>query len=379
MRGVVLRPGRGAVFETDVPEPELTCDDLGHSWALVRVLRAGLCGTDIEMVEGYKGGFEGVFGHEFVGEVVKISGENHGKIHIGQRVVGEINMPCHKCAVCAKGMDTVAARNHCLDRKCLGIWNHGGTFAEFLTLPVANLFAVDDSIPDEIACFAEPVAAACRITEQLEKEFFVGNPLPNAPPQINVAVIGDGKLGLLITAVLLEQLPRIVYDKGGRSKVTLFGRHQDKIDIIASQPWKTEFEAVQSTPEAIAAHESCFDLCVEATSAPAGFAAATHITRPLGTIVLKTTCSPTKTDAGGAEATLATSNQARTALVVKEQRVVGSRCGPFEPAVAFLRDSSSIRAVLSQMLQHVYPLEEFAAAMAKARSKGVLKVQLQVA
>ncbi|GBG26573.1 D-arabinitol dehydrogenase 1 [Hondaea fermentalgiana] len=392
MKGVALRPGRGACVEHDLDAPRLPEDD-DNAWALVRVLRAGICGTDLEMLEGYKGGFEGVFGHEFVGEVIEINpgkagqiaGGDGGEITVGDRVVGEINLPCGKCAICSRAAQAtaagasagdqvvVAARNHCPHRKCLGIVGHGGVFAEQLTLPVANLFRVDDSIPDELACFAEPLAAGCRVAEQLAPDVAAFGKEDASDTLdgegVNIAVIGDGRLGLLVAAALLEQL--------ASGTVTLFGRHETKMSILSSQKWSgARLQVVQSTPEAITSNASSFDVCVEATATPGGFAAAVQLTRPLGTVVLKSTCSASKMDPAGLEATLASSNDARSSVVVKELRVLGSRCGPFAPALRLLRESTPLRAVLLRMVDHVLYLDDFHDALTKAKARGALKVQL---
>eukprot|EP00904_Undaria_pinnatifida_P013889 jgi/Undpi1/9630/HiC_scaffold_27.g12086.m1 len=206
--------------------------------ALVRVLRAGVCNTDLELLEGYMG-FAGIVGHEFVGIVEKIAGGDESGQHshlVGKRVVGEINLACTQCPVCEAGGDR--ARNHCPKRTVLGILNKHGTYAEFLTLPCRNLYVVPDSVSDAAAVFAEPLAAACRIVEQ-----------GLAPAAAKAAVLGDGKLGLLIAEVLARRgTPSAATISGGGGggggdeglsggpvgSTTLIGRHQEKMEMCCA-------------------------------------------------------------------------------------------------------------------------------------------------
>jgi len=291
--------------------------------ALVRVRLAGICNTDLEIVRGYMG-FRGVLGHEFVGTVE----EAEDRSLIGQRVVGEINAYCGECPTCRAGRPT-----HCPHRTTLGIWERDGAFAEYLTLPVRNLHAVPDGISDEEAVFTEPLAAALEILEQVHLR-----------PTDRVVVLGDGKLGLLVAQALALT---------GCDLLTV-GRHREKLAILARRGIPTLLEA---EAEGLAA-----DVVVECTGRPEGFAAARRILRPRGTLVLKSTYY------GYVEADL-------TGLVVDEITLVGSRCGPFPPALRLLQHGLvDVRSLISA----VYPLARGVEAFTRAAEPGVLKVLLQV-
>ncbi len=291
--------------------------------ALVRVRLAGICNTDLEIVRGYMG-FRGVLGHEFVGTVE----EAEDRSLIGQRVVGEINAACGECPTCRAGRPT-----HCPYRTTLGIWGRDGAFAEYLTLPVRNLHAVPDTVSDEEAVFTEPLAAALEILEQVHLR-----------PTDRVVVLGDGKLGLLVAQALALM---------GCDLLTV-GRHREKLAILARRGIPT---ARESEAEGLTA-----DVVVECTGRPEGFAAARRILRPRGTLVLKSTYH------GRVEADL-------TGLVVDEITLVGSRCGPFPPALRLLqRGLVDVRALVSA----TYPLVQGVEAFARAAEPGVLKVLLRV-
>jgi len=291
--------------------------------ALVRVRLAGICNTDLEIVRGYMG-FRGVLGHEFVGTVE----EAEDRSLIGQRVVGEINAYCGECSTCRAGRPT-----HCPHRTTLGIWGRDGAFAEYLTLPVRNLHKVPDTISDEEAVFTEPLAAALEILEQVHLR-----------PTDRVVVLGDGKLGLLVAQALALM----------GCDLLAVGRHREKLAILARRGIPT---ALESEAEGLAA-----DVVVECTGRPEGFAAARRILRPRGTLVLKSTYH------GRVEADL-------TGLVVDEITLVGSRCGPFPPALRMLqRGLVDVRSLISA----VYPLAQGVEAFARAAEPGVLKVLLRV-
>lgn len=291
--------------------------------ALVRVRLAGICNTDLEIVRGYMG-FRGVLGHEFVGTVE----EAEDRSLIGQRVVGEINAACGECPTCRAGRPT-----HCPNRTTLGIWGRNGAFAEYLTLPVRNLHVVPDTISDEEAVFTEPLAAALEILEQVHLR-----------PTDRVVVLGDGKLGLLVAQALALT---------GCDLLTV-GRHREKLAILARRGIPT---ALESEAEGLTA-----DVVVECTGRPEGFAAARRILRPRGTLILKSTYH------GQVEADL-------TGLVVDEITLVGSRCGPFPPALRLLqRGLVDVRALVSA----TYPLAQGVEAFARAAEPGVLKVLLRV-
>ncbi len=291
--------------------------------ALVRVLQAGICATDLELVQGYMG-FQGVLGHEFVG-IVEDAPDAYLK---GTRVVGEINAACRICPVCRAGRPT-----HCPHRTTLGIDRRDGAFADFLCLPACNLHPLPDEITNDQAVFAEPLAAACQILEQV-----------SVSPTDRVLVMGDGKLGLLCAQVL-HHAP---------CRVTVMGRHRDKLKILADRGI--------STCQAHDTVASGFDVVVEATGTPDGFARASASVRPRGIIVLKSTHRHhTSVD--------------MTALVINEVQVVGSRCGPFLPALALLREQA---VDVRPLLQKRFPLEQGTEAMACAATPGVLKVVLDM-
>ena len=308
--------------------------------AVIKVLRAGICSTDLEITRGYVPGYDHTLGHEFVGRVVDAPGEPS---LVGSRVVGEINCPCEPCT----HPDPVFVRNHAPVRTVLGIIGKDGTMAEFCTLPVANLHSVPDDVSDAEACFAEPLAAACRIVEQHAIQ-----------PGDAVAVIGDGKLGILIAHVLASQ---------GFS-IAFFGRHERKLALVPAAARRVVVTAATASEEAAA-----FDVVVEASGSPQGIQLALALTRPLGTLVLKSTCS-TATEASAAATWGAIAND----VVVNEKRIVGSRCGPFPPAMELLRDAATKRLV-NAMVDAAVPLADGAAAMEAAGRKGALKVQLVMA
>ncbi len=302
----------------DYPLPALVPGE-----ALVRVRLAGICNTDLEIVRGYMG-FRGVLGHEFVGVVEDCADPSL----IGQRVVGEINAHCGECSFCRAGMPT-----HCPNRTTLGIWGRDGAFAEYLTLPIRNLHIVPDEIPDEEAVFTEPLAAALEILEQV----------PIRPTQ-RVVVLGDGKLGLLVAQVLALT----------GCDLLVVGHHAEKLAILARREIATAREGEVDGPPA--------DIVVECTGRPEGFAVAKHLLRPRGTLVLKSTYH------GRVEADL-------TSLVVDEITLVGSRCGPFPPALRLLQHRwVDVRPLIGA----TYPLEDGIAAFARAAEPGMLKVLLRV-
>lgn len=289
-----------------------------HGEALIEVRLAGICATDLEMVGGYKG-FRGVLGHEFVGTVIACDdGE-----WIGRRVVGEINIGCGECYFCRQGI-----RSHCLSRRAIGINGRDGAFAEYVALPVINLHAVPDGVPDDAAVFAEPLAAALQVLDQVE----IG-------PEDRVGVVGDGRLGLLVGQVLATT----------GAPVSVVGRHPEKLALAAGWGLQT------GSPE------QKLDLVVDCTGSPAGLNAALELVRPRGTLVLKSTYrGPAAVD--------------MTRVVVDEIRLIGSRCGPFAPALELLRSG---RIDVASLIMAVYPLADGLRALERATRPGVLKVLLQ--
>jgi threonine dehydrogenase-like Zn-dependent dehydrogenase len=292
--------------------------------ALVRVTLSGICNTDLEIVRGYAG-FEGTIGHEFVGVVESSPDETQ----IGRRVVGEINAGCGKCNLCASGDS-----RHCASRTVLGIVGRDGAHAEFLRLPAVNLLPVPDEVPDEHAVFVEPLAAALGITERVA---VTGN--------TTLAVIGDGKLGLLCAQALAAR----------GASVTLIGKHENKLQIAA----RRGIDVLEVDRATKLNHE--FDVVVEASGSELGFALAVQLLRPRGVLVLKSTFhGKTPIDA--------------SRLVVDEITVVGSRCGRFAPALELLaRDLVDVDSLISEE----YPLNAGISAMQRAAEKGVLKVLLR--
>jgi threonine dehydrogenase-like Zn-dependent dehydrogenase len=301
----------GALTVRDAPKPS---PRPGH--VLVRVRLAGICNTDIELLRGYYG-FRGRPGHEFVGE----------RADTGARVAGEINLACGRCDWCARGLG-----RHCPRRTVLGIVKHPGAFAEWLTLPAENLFPVPDHISDAHAVFIEPVAAACEILEQTE--------LPANEP---VAVLGDGKLGLLIAQVLAAH----------GAEVHLWGKHPHKLKIARKCGIATRLPQQKA--------RAPYKLTVEATGSAAGLRAAVAMTRPRGTLVMKSTIHG---DTGLAMAP----------VIVNEITLLGSRCGRFAPAIELIA-AGKLR--LDAMIDCEYPLTEAPAAFARAMTPGVLKVLLR--
>lgn len=286
--------------------------------SLVRVVRAGICNTDLEIVKGYMG-FRGVLGHEFVGIV------EEGEMR-GARVVGEINAYDGTCPTCLRGDVT-----HCPNRTTLGIVNRDGAFAEYLTLPARNLHRVPDSVSDAQAVFVEPLAAACEITDRI-----------HIRPTDRVCVIGDGKLGLLCAQVL---------HLTGCDLLTI-GRHANKLEIL-----RRRGIATTTDPDSIRGR---FDVVVDCTGHASGFDLARKLTRPRGTLVLKSTFH------GGQDTTFAP-------IVIDEISIIGSRCGPFAPALRLLEKKL---VDVDTMISAEYPLTRGIEAFERAVAPGVLKVQI---
>jgi len=290
-------------------------------FALIRLIYGGICNTDLELQRGYYG-FSGTPGHEFVGEVVEADRADL----IGQRVVGEINLACGQCDWCGRSLE-----RHCPKRTVLGIVKHPGAFRQFLTLPEQNLHIVPKTVTNKQAVFVEPLAAACEILEQVR--------IPQGAP---VAVLGDGKLGLLIAQVLHAHGAEVMH----------FGRHPSKLRI--SRDAGIETTLAKSLPM------QAYDWVVDATGSAEGLQQAVGMTRPRGTLILKSTVHG-----------LVPVNTAP--VIVNELTLVGSRCGPFAPALRLLK-SGKVR--VDALISGVMPLSEARAAFARAAEKGVLKVLL---
>ncbi len=313
---------------------------LRPGWALVRVCVAGICNTDVEILRGYHD-FRGTPGHEFVGQVAEVKGVSAGarKIWMGRRVCGAINVACSAygfkpvCEFCRRGLKT-----HCARRTVLGIVAHDGAFAEYLALPLENLHGVPDDVVDEQAVFVEPLAAACEILEQVDvKEFR------------SAAVLGDGKLAQLIVRVLRTAIPRVV----------MYGKHEKKLALARRAGIRTK--KVRGDAGDLRRVKESYALLVEATGSPKGLALAQQMTEPRGMLVLKSTfhgAAPVET----------------WPIVVKEINVVGSRCGPFEKAMALLR-SGKVEPRL--LITRTFPLGGAAKAIRFAQQAGVMKVLLK--
>ncbi|MBU1700380.1 MAG: alcohol dehydrogenase catalytic domain-containing protein [Candidatus Eisenbacteria bacterium] len=299
---------------------------------LLKVSLAGVCATDLEITRGYMD-FTGVLGHEFVGRVVKtgkpLLGGEDDVFRKGQRVAGEINLPCHRCPMCRKGFP-----NHCYKRTVLGIAGKDGVFARYVTLPATNLYPIPPSVPDEKAVFTEPLAAALRILEQVVIE-----------PSTRVLVVGDGRLGIL-NAMVLSRMSR---------HVTLVGRHPNKMALI--EPYGVKTMPVSKAGKL----RRSFAVTVDASGDPKGWEFALTKLQPRGVLVVKTT-----------------THQSRiwnpAPLVIDEIIVVGSRCGPFDDALEWLEDELIDPTPL---ITERYTLAEGLKAMDHAARPDALKILIK--
>ncbi|MEB3274662.1 MAG: MDR/zinc-dependent alcohol dehydrogenase-like family protein [Prochlorothrix sp.] len=304
-------------WRTDLPTPHPSAGE-----ALVRVLRAGICNTDLELLRGYYP-YQGIPGHEFVGVV-----ETGDDTLQGQRVVGEINAACGQCSFCQRGIPT-----HCQNRTVLGIVQRNGAFAEYLSLPVVNLHPVPDSVTTEAATFTEPLAAALEIQEQVRVN-----------PGDRVLVVGDGKLGQLVAQTLALT----------GCDLQVLGRHPEKLGRLETMD-------IATTVDPTVADRS-FDVAVDCTGHPSGFDTARTALKPRGTLVMKSTYAGNLSiDA--------------SALVVDEITVVGSRCGPFDKALALL---ASGQVEVESLIQGQYPLDRALEAFDQAQTRGQLKILLSL-
>jgi threonine dehydrogenase-like Zn-dependent dehydrogenase len=304
---------------SDIPKPDKNDE------AIIQVSMAGICNTDLEIVRGYAG-FEGTLGHEFVGTV--ISAPNSTLIN--KRIVGEINAGCGRCHLCKAGDS-----RHCPNRTVLGIHGRDGTFAELVSLPVENLLTVPDSVPDKYAVFTEPLAAAYGILERVQ-----------ISKGSRVAVIGDGKLGLLCAQVIQHAL---------ESSILLIGKHDEKLKL--ARKWNIDTKLLGD----IRGSSREFDVVVEASGSATGFSLALSLLRPLGILVLKSTFHGT-TEINAAP------------IVVDEISIVGSRCGRFEPALKLLENKA---IDVESLIDEEYPLSQGIKAMERARERGTLKILLR--
>lgn len=308
--------GKQIILDKNFPDPK-------SDETLIRVNLAGICGTDLEILDGYME-YNGILGHEFVGTVEK----SRNPMMIGKRVVGEINAGCGKCDSCMNGME-----RHCPLRTVLGILKRDGAFAEFLSLPEKNLHIIPDSISDEQAVFVEPLAAAFEIKEQVSLK-----------PEWNVAVVGDGRLAQLIIQVI----------KLTCSNITCFGRHESKLEGLVKSGIKIKI-GIESTDKQL------FDLVVEATGSNSGFVDTMKLVKPRGIVILKSTIASRE-------------NLDLTPIIINEITLIGSRCGLFKPAIDAL--ASGVISVDS-LIDSTYSLEKFEDAIIHAKKPNTLKVFLK--
>ena len=314
MKAVVLRDGE-LKFENNY-HPILSSSEVE-----VQVLQAGVCETDLQLVQGYMG-FSGVLGHEFVGIA------QTGKFS-GQRVVGEINCACNNCSYCSKGL-----QNHCPHRTVVGIFNHDGAFAERVSIPETNLHVIPDNITDDQAVFVEPLAAAFQIPTQVDLSCFG-----------KIVLLGDGRLGNLCAQVISLH----------NSSLTVVGKHEEKLSRLKSLEIETtllgDFNEKQTA-----------DLVVDCTGSRSGIEAALQIAMPRGTIILKSTF------AGQDGPNLAE-------IVIHEINLIGSRCGPFETAIQALEDKS---IDVDSLITSRFPIDQAIHAFETAKRKDQLKVLLEM-
>ena len=308
-------------YRDDARQPEPLAGE-----ALVKVRLAGICGTDLEILKGYYP-YSGIPGHEFVGEIVLAPDQPN---RVGQRVVGEINVTCGSCRYCLSAQPT-----HCENRSVLGIKNRDGAFADYLCLPLKNLMAVPDTVSDEAAVFVEPLAAALEIQEQI-----------HIRSTDRVLVLGAGRLGQLIAQTLVPV----------DCDLTVVARHKNQQALLNGRQiaWIDEH----------AIRQRAFDIVIEATGRAKGVKLAQQAVRPRGIIVLKSTTSEQK----GAQLNF-------SSLVVDEITLVGSRCGPFAPALHLLEKQIIDPTIL---ITGRYQISEALAAFEQAALPGALKIILNL-
>ena len=322
-------PMTGLVFEENTlsVRTDLDCPTPKAGEALIKIRQGGICNTDLELVKGYMG-FQGILGHEFVGDVVEASGAEQW---VGKRVCADINAACEQ-ANTMNHCDTCGHPHHCPNRTVIGIDRHHGAFTDYLVAPIRNLYEVPDGVSDDAAVFCEPLAAAFEIPEQVTIE-----------RNQEIIVLGDGKLGLLIAMALRQVCEH----------VTLAGRHPDKLALVDSLDIETVLSAQLDRPLSA-------DVVVEATGTAGGLQQAMELAKPRGTIVLKSTV------ADGTALNLAP-------IVINELTLLGSRCGPFDKALAALEQA---KLPVEALIQGRYSLSQGLEAMEHAQKKGTLKILL---
>lgn len=307
-------------LEKNYPNPIVKDNEV-----LIKTSMVGICNTDYEITLGYMG-YKGVLGHEFVG-VIENVGKNAPKDLIGKRVVGEINCACNSCSWCGHNL-----QRHCPNRQTLGIWQKDGCFSEYFTLPYENVIPISDKISDEIATFTEPLAAANEILEQI-----------HIKPDYKVALVGDGKLGLCISMVFSAMNVDFVH----------IGKHDEKLKISKDLGAKTILLSDLND-----SYKKSFDVVIEATGSVSGFETSASLTKPRGTLVLKSTIA-------------ATQGLNLAPIVVDEITIVGSRCGQFKPLLRLLEEG---KINPTPLIDSIYSVDDFENAFAKNAQKNTLKV-----
>jgi alcohol dehydrogenase len=300
---------------------DYTKPSIEKGWAVVKVLKAGICNTDLEIIKGYMG-FKGILGHEFVGIVEECSNTEW----LGKRVAGEINFGCNNCEWCKCGLG-----RHCPNRTTLGISNADGCMADYCKIPIDCLIEIPDNISNNKAVFIEPLSAACEILEQLEN---------NITGKEKVIILGDGKLGILCSWVLTTAF----------EDVTLVGRHKSKLELASWNRLKTTTD-INSISSA--------DIVVEATGTSGGFNTAINICKPRGKIILKSTVADQKP-------------VNMTKIVVDEISVIGSRCGQFKDGLTVMKNYLDIP--LDKLITATFSAEKSLEAFEKSAKKGMLKI-----
>lgn len=310
----------GLKLEKNYPIPQLKENEV-----LIKTIMVGICNTDYEITKGYMG-YTGVLGHEFVG-VVEKTGVNVDKNLIGKRVVGEINLACNNCEWCNKGL-----QRHCPNRSTLGIYKKDGCFSEYFTLPKENIIEISDNIDDTTATFTEPLAAAYEILEQL-----------HIKPDSKVALVGDGKLGLCISLVFSALNIDFIH----------IGKHQEKLNISKNNGVKTILLSQLDD-----SYKKSFDFVIEATGSVGGFELSASLTKPRGTLVLKSTIT-------------AKEGLNLASVVVDEITIVGSRCGQFKPILRLLEKG---KINVKPLISGIYDVDNFEEAFSENSKKDTLKI-----
>lgn len=320
----IVFDGKKLKFEQNYPEPVPAENE-----AVIRPLRLGICSTDMEICKGYMAGFNGVLGHEFVGIVESVNGIDNRKL-TGKRVVGSINAVCGNCDMCKAGLTS-----HCRNRTVLGISGRNGCFADLFVLPEVNLVPVPDRVDDDVAVFAEPLAAAIQGVRQLH---IIGRPY--------ITILGDGKLGLLCAQVMAQQ----------NASVRVVGKHQQKMNLC--EKWGIKHRHIDDIGK-----RQDQDIVVDCTGSQTGLEIAMKLVRPRGKILLKTTIAPTKGIIDLAP------------LVINEIEVIGSRCGPINLAIDML--AKGYVDVLS-LINRRFKLTDGIAALQYADQPDIIKILMDI-